>query len=183
MRDALKRQKDHVAREFDDRCQKVFLQLNEQGLNVALYWKNADPRSFVNVVPTSAISGEGIADLLQLMVKLTQSMMAERLTLLDEPQATVLEVKTLAGLGTTVDVVLVNGALREGDRIVVCGLGGPLVTRVKALKTPQVRCVCEFVGVCVVLCACVLGVVFGRARTRVRVGFCVCVGGGVCVCL
>ena len=37
---------------------QVALQLNEQGLNVALYWKNKDPRSFVNVVPTSAITGE-----------------------------------------------------------------------------------------------------------------------------
>jgi translation initiation factor 5B len=44
----------------------------------------------------------------------------------------------MEGLGTTVDVVLVNGTLREGDRIVVCGLGGPIMTRIKALKTPQV---------------------------------------------
>lgn len=50
----------------------------------------------------------------------------------------VLEVKTMEGLGTTVDVVLINGTLREGDRIVVCGLGGPIVTRIKSLKTPQV---------------------------------------------
>lgn len=28
-----------------------------QGLNVALYWKNPDPRHYVNVVPTSAITG------------------------------------------------------------------------------------------------------------------------------
>lgn len=63
--------------------------LHSQGLNVSLYWKNPDPRKFVNVVPTSAISGEGIPDLLQLMVKLTQSMMQDRLTLLSEPQCTV----------------------------------------------------------------------------------------------
>ena len=93
-------------------------------------------------MPTSAISGEGIPDLLQLMVKLTQSMMAERLALLPETQCTVLEVKTLEGLGTTIDVVLINGTLREGDRIVVCGLQGPIVTRIKALKTPQVRFRC-----------------------------------------
>jgi translation initiation factor IF-2 len=68
---------------------QVFLQLNEQGLNVSLYWKNPDPRKYVNVVPTSAISGEGIPDLLQLMVKLTQSMMSDRLTLLPVPQCTV----------------------------------------------------------------------------------------------
>jgi translation initiation factor 5B len=89
IRDSFKRQKDFVMKEFDDRSNQVFLQLNEQGLNVALYWKNPDPRKYVNVVPTSAISGEGIPDLLQLMVKLTQTMMADRLTLLDEPQCTV----------------------------------------------------------------------------------------------
>ena len=76
---------------------QVFLQLNEQGLNVSLYWKNSDPRHFVNVVPTSAITGEGIPDLLQLMVKLTQTMMADRLMFVDDPQCTVLEVKTMEG--------------------------------------------------------------------------------------
>ena len=40
---------------------------------MALYWKNPDPRKYVNIVPTSAISGEGIPDMLQLLVKLTQA--------------------------------------------------------------------------------------------------------------
>jgi hypothetical protein len=39
--------------------------------------------------PCCAASGEGIPDLLQLMVKLTQSMLGDRLTLLSETQATV----------------------------------------------------------------------------------------------
>jgi translation initiation factor 5B len=37
-------------------------------------------------------------------------------------QCTVLEVKVIEGHGTTVDVVLVNGMLHEGDQIVVCGM-------------------------------------------------------------
>lgn len=44
IRDAFKRQKDFVMEEFKQRSEAVFLQLNEQGLNVSLYWENPDPR-------------------------------------------------------------------------------------------------------------------------------------------
>ena len=40
------------------------------------------------------------------------------------------------GLGHTVDVVLVNGTLREGDTIVVSTMEGPVVTQIRALLTP-----------------------------------------------
>ncbi|KAK9798489.1 hypothetical protein WJX73_000508 [Symbiochloris irregularis] len=137
MRESLAAQKPNVHREFEQRLQQAVLNLNEQGLNVALYWKNTDPRKYVNIVPTSAITGEGIPDLLQVIIKLTQAMMAERLMFLAELQATVLEVKVVEGLGTTVDIVLVNGVLREGETIVLCGLQGPIVTTIRSLLTPH----------------------------------------------
>ncbi|XP_033144924.1 eukaryotic translation initiation factor 5B-like [Brassica rapa] len=52
-------------------------------------------------------------------------------------QCTVLEVKVIEGHGTTIDVVLVNCVLHEGDQIVVCGLQGPIVTTIRALLTPH----------------------------------------------
>ncbi|DBA78850.1 TPA: hypothetical protein ACH3X1_008737 [Trebouxia sp. C0004] len=133
----LNSQKDHVKREFDERLKQSVLNLNEQGLNVALYWQNPDKRKYVNVVPTSAITGEGLPDMLQLLVDLTQSMMASRLMVISETQCTVLEVKVIEGLGTTIDVVLVNGLLHEGDTIVLCGMGGPIVTQIRSLLTPH----------------------------------------------
>eukprot|EP00884_Botryococcus_braunii_P012838 jgi/Botrbrau1/21555/Bobra.174_2s0055.2 len=137
IQDSLAKQKDYVQAEFEKRLKASILALNEQGLNVALYWKNPDVRKFVNIVPTSAITGEGIPDMLQLLVKLTQSMMAERLMFISELQCTVLEVKVVEGHGTTIDVVLVNGVLHEGDTIVICGLQGPIVTTIRSLLTPH----------------------------------------------
>mmetsp|Transcript_29073 Transcript_29073/g.72845 ORF Transcript_29073/g.72845 Transcript_29073/m.72845 type:complete len:931 (-) Transcript_29073:481-3273(-) len=134
---ALAKQKKHVVEEFQQRWRASQTNLNEQGLNVALYWENPDPRKFINIVPTSAITGEGIPDLLQLLVKLSQTMMTDRLSYITELQCTVLEVKVVEGLGTTIDVILVNGVIHEGDTIVVCGLQGPIVTTIRSLLTPH----------------------------------------------
>lgn len=136
IRETLAAQADYAQAEFETRTQKVLVQLAEQGLNASLYYDNKDFRRNVSVVPTSAVSGEGIPDLLMLIVQLTQQLMSSRLMYQDFVQATVLDVKTIDGLGTTVDVVLVNGELREGDTIVVCGMEGPIVTQIRALLTP-----------------------------------------------
>ena len=45
--------------------------------------------------------------------------------------------KALPGLGTTIDVILVNGHMKEGDTIIVAGTEGPIVTSVRGLLMPQ----------------------------------------------
>jgi translation initiation factor 5B len=133
----LEKQNNAVKREFETRSQKVMLEIAEQGLNSQIYWKNTDPRRVVNVVPTSAITGEGVPDMIKLLVDLTQTRMVNSLMYISTLECTVLEVKVVEGLGTTIDVILSNGYLREGDKIVICGLNGPIVTQVRALLTPQ----------------------------------------------
>lgn len=136
-RKSLEKQKQAVNDEFDTRSNGVLLQMAEEGLNCDLWWKVDDARKTVSVVPTSAITGEGIPDLLYLLCKLTQTIITRSLVFRDEFQCTILEVKAIEGLGTTIDVVLVSGVLHENDRVVVCGMGGPIVTTIRALLTPQ----------------------------------------------
>ncbi|XP_048225990.1 eukaryotic translation initiation factor 5B isoform X2 [Ricinus communis] len=134
---AMKQQSKDVQNEFNRRLTGVITQFKEQGLNTELYYKNREMGETFSIVPTSAISGEGIPDLLLLLVQWTQKTMVEKLTYSDEVQCTVLEVKVIEGHGTTIDVVLVNGVLHEGDQIVVCGFQGPIVTTIRALLTPH----------------------------------------------
>ncbi|CAN6472370.1 unnamed protein product [Victoria cruziana] len=134
---ALKQQSKDVNVEFETRLSQIVMELKEQGLNSELYYQNKDVARYVSIVPTSAISGEGIPDLLMLLVQLTQKRMEQRLMFISEIECTVLEVKVIEGLGTTIDVVLVNGVLHEGDQIVVCGMQGPIVTNIRALLTPH----------------------------------------------
>ncbi|MCE0480535.1 hypothetical protein HAX54_037476 [Datura stramonium] len=135
---AMKQQSKEVQFEFRTRLTQVITEFKEQGINTELYYKNKDMgKDTFSIVPTSAISGEGIPDLLLLLVQWTAKTMVERLTYSNEVQCTVLEVKVVEGHGTTIDVILVNGVLHEGDQIVVCGMQGPIVTSIRALLTPD----------------------------------------------
>lgn len=43
----------------------------------------------------------------------------------------------ISGLGTTIDVILRNGVLREGDSLVLTSSDGPFVATVRALLMPH----------------------------------------------
>ncbi|CAK6983319.1 eukaryotic translation initiation factor 5B [Scomber scombrus] len=132
----LKKQKKNTKDEFDERAKAVIVEFAQQGLNAALFHENKDPRTFVSLVPTSAHSGDGMGNLIALLIELTQTLLAKRLAHCDELRAQVMEVKALPGMGTTIDVILINGVLREGETIIVPGVEGPIVTQIRGLLLP-----------------------------------------------
>jgi translation initiation factor 5B len=70
-------------------------------------------------------------------VSLCKKFLVEKITYKTKIQASILEVKVTEGYGHTIDVILVNGILKENDIIVVCGLESPIVTTIKALLLPK----------------------------------------------
>ncbi|KAH9908607.1 hypothetical protein F4778DRAFT_768471 [Xylariomycetidae sp. FL2044] len=134
--ESLALQNKGVQNEFKNRLEQTKVAFAEQGFNAELYYENKSMAKFVSLIPTSAHTGEGIPDMLKLIVQLTQERMVGSLMYLSEVQATVLEVKAIEGFGMTIDVILSNGILREGDRIVVCGVEGAITTNIRALLTP-----------------------------------------------
>ncbi|MEA2000231.1 MAG: translation initiation factor IF-2, partial [Euryarchaeota archaeon] len=94
----------------------------------------------VGIVPLSAQTGEGIADLLLVLIGLSQKFfeMTLRLHLEKAGVGTILEKKEERGLGTTIDVILYDGKISVGDTIVGGGTEEePIVTKVKALLKPR----------------------------------------------
>jgi translation initiation factor 5B len=140
IREALKAQDDGTMSEFRDKAMAAKVQLQVEGVNSNIYWEMGDDdwsnSDFIPIVPTSAITGEGVQDVLLLLCQMGQRKLSEQLQWHANLQATVLEVKAIDGLGMTVDVLIVNGYLKEGDRAVFCTLDGPIVTEIRGLLTP-----------------------------------------------
>ena len=76
IRDALKVQPEGTIMEFRSRADEAKLQLQENGINSNIYWEMGDEdwenSDFVPLVPTSAVSGEGVQDILMLLCQMAQ---------------------------------------------------------------------------------------------------------------
>ena len=132
-------QSDRARSRLDENLYEIIGQLSDSGFSADLYWRVQDFQGNIGVVPVSAMTDEGVPDLLTVLMGLSQRYMKEQMTIdVDGPGAgTVLEVKEEKGFGTTLDAVMYDGTIREGDEIVVGGTGDPIVTEVRALLQPK----------------------------------------------
>lgn len=96
---------------------------------------NNDPDT-VMFVPVSARSGEGIRELLQSILTYSEMNLEEDLELTDEFEASIMEVRKNSSGETSLDVIVKNGKLSEGDFIGISTLNGGVVTKVKSLLLP-----------------------------------------------
>jgi len=135
-----KDQPEYARKELDMRIYEMVGDLYDKGFSTERYDRIKDFARNVSIVPVSAKTGEGIADLLLVLIGLSQKFFERTLQLhLEEAGVgTVLEKKEERGLGTTIDVILYDGTLCVGDTIVVGSVEEkPIITKVKALLKPR----------------------------------------------
>jgi translation initiation factor 5B len=70
------------------------------------------------------------------LIDVTQTICAKRITYTRDLKCTVMEVKTIEGLGKTVDAILVNGRIKNGDTVVLGGQNGPITTTIRQILIP-----------------------------------------------
>jgi translation initiation factor 5B len=136
---AIEAQSDRVESDLNENLYEVIGSLSDAGFSADMYWRVQDFQANIGVVPVSAETGEGVPDLLTVLMGLSQRYMKAEMEIdVDGPTAgTVLEVKDTRGFGTTIDAVIYDGTLAADDRIVVGGVNDPIVTEVRALLQPR----------------------------------------------
>jgi len=127
-----------VKEDVDNRLYIMMGTLSRQGFRSERFDRVRDFTRDVAIVPVSAKTGEGLGELLAVLIGLTQQYMADKLqATADHALGTVLEVSEEVGLGTTINAIIYDGVLRSEDTIVIGGKSGPITTSIRSILLPQ----------------------------------------------
>jgi translation initiation factor 5B len=136
--ESLKKQDKAVLEELDVRIYSVVGSLSRLGFRSEAYYRVKDFSREVAIVPVSAKTGEGIPELIMVLVGLTQYYLTKRLTTSEEQtRGIVLELREEAGLGLTANVILLDGVLKVGDMVAMVKRDGAFKTKVRGLFLPK----------------------------------------------
>src|SRR6266702_1839811 len=131
-------QPESAREELDKRMYELVGRLYEHGFSADRYDRIEDFTTNLAVVPVSAKHGEGIADMLLMLIGLAQRFLEPQLETAAGPaEGTILEVKEEKGLGVTLDAIIYQGVLAKGDTVVFGTTGKAGTTKVKALLKPK----------------------------------------------
>ena len=135
---SIKEQDPYVQTALDELLYNVVGTLSILGYNSEAFYRVKDFTKEISIVPVSARSGEGIPELLAVLVGLTQQYMQKKLEQKEKStRGIVLEVKDEVGLGVTANIILIDGMLKKGDTIVVAKRDSVITTKAKALLLPK----------------------------------------------
>ena len=135
----VKKQDTSVQTLLDEKIYNVVGMLSRLGYQSEAFWRIKDFTKEVAIVPVSARTGVGIAELLAVLVGLTQQYMGKKLErhTKEAARGIVLESNEETGLGPSANIILLDGILHQGDSIVVGKRDGAISTRIKALLLPK----------------------------------------------
>jgi len=133
-----KSQSKWVQEDLDNRLYNIMGTLSREQISSERFDRVRNFTRNVAIVPVSAKTGEGIGELLAVLIGLTQQYLEQRLQVTEGPaQGTVLEVKEEVGLGITLNAIIYDGTLHDDDIIVIGGKEGPITTKIRAILVPQ----------------------------------------------
>lgn len=130
----------NIKQVFDERYMTLMGALNSHGFDSDLYYNITDFTKKIALVPCSARTKEGIAELIVVLCGLSQKYLGDKLKLGKEPKGVMLEVKKEKNTNY-IEAILYDGELSKNDEIAVANFEGePIITRIRVLEEIEPLC-------------------------------------------
>jgi translation initiation factor 5B len=135
--DQIQRSGPEYAKALDERTYAVAEQLHELGFSADRYDRVSDFARNIGLSPVSAKTGVGVAELLALLVGLSQRFLKSELKVVTGGgEATILERSDQKGIGPVGNVIVYRGKLKVGDEVIANGRTEPFATKIRGLYRP-----------------------------------------------
>ena len=138
-RESFNKQAQSVQQELDTKIYEIVGTLHKEGFQSERFDRISDFASQISIIPISARSGEGIIEVLAMLLGLAQEYLTEQLEINEDAPAkgTVLEIKEEVGLGLTIDSIIYDGVLRTNDEIaLMTSSNDVLTTKIRSILRP-----------------------------------------------
>ncbi len=134
----IQNQSENVQQKLDENIYELMAELNEFGFIIDRFDRVDDFTEKIGVIPVSAMTGEGLPELLMVVAGLAQNYLEDQLQVTEGTgKATVLEVSEQKGFGTTIDVIHYDGTIKKDDILVYGTTDGAKTTEIRALLKPR----------------------------------------------
>ena len=137
--ESIKSQQQNVVEDLEAKIYSLIGKLSELGFASERFDRVTDVKKEISIIPLSAKTGEGIAELLMYATGLSQRFLGKRLEI--DPQdpgvGGIIELKEEKGLGPTIDAILYNGTLSVNDTIAFATPEGVKTAKIRALLRPK----------------------------------------------
>ena len=132
MQKSIEVQPAHVKQDFEEKLYTLIGALNSYGFDSELFYKIEDFSKQIALVPCSAKTREGIAEILMVLCGLSQRFLKQQLTLGKKAKGVVLEIKKEKS-SNFIEAILYDGILKINDEIAIATFDKPIFTKVKAI--------------------------------------------------
>src|SRR3989339_526575 len=134
LKSAIESQQENVKQVFDERYMTLIGALNNYGFDADLYYNIDDFTKQVALVPCSAITKQGIPELIMMLCGLSQRYLTEKLKLHKDAKGVMLEIKKEKSTNY-IEAILYDGELSRQDEIAVASFDGePIITKIRILE-------------------------------------------------
>ncbi len=138
-KESFEQQAQSVKQDLDTKVYEIVGTLHKEGFQSERFDRVSNFASQISIIPISARSGEGIIEVLAMLLGLAQEYLTEQLEINEDAPAkgTVLEIKEETGLGLTIDSIIYDGVLRTNDEIAVMTSSNEvLTTKIRSILRP-----------------------------------------------
>jgi translation initiation factor 5B len=125
LNDSLKEQDKDTKILINTYVEDLKYELDKYNVKAEFYFKNNKPQNTYSIVPISNKSREGLADLLSLIIYISENWMGKKIQYSDDVNMIVMNNYNDHSMGWVIDGILKNGTINVGDKYAVMSTEGP----------------------------------------------------------